>query len=63
MSGKEIKDYIFKKDDIYYNIIVLDETGKKWKFNEIEDDTEYDFIKMDEFKIGVGMVVAYYRIK
>ena len=25
MSGKEIKDYILNRDDIYYNIIVIDD--------------------------------------
>ena len=63
MSGKEIKDYIINNDDIYYNIIVLDDFGNKWKFTDINDDTDYDFVKIDEMIIGSGMLMAYYRIK
>lgn len=63
MSGKEIKNYVTNKDDIYYNIIIIDENKKNLTFNDIDNDTLYDFVKMDEMVIGCGMVVAYYSIK
>ena len=63
MSGKDVKAYIAKMDDIYYNIIVVNENGIEIDFNDIEDDVIYEFSKMEEFKIGCGMVKAYYSIK
>jgi hypothetical protein len=63
MSGKEIKNYVTNKDDIYYNIIIIDENKNNLTFNDIDNDTLYDFVKMDEMVIGCGMVVAYYSIK
>ena len=63
MSGKEIKDYILKKDDLYYNIVVLNEENKTIKLDDIDDNTIYEFIKMEELTIGSGMVLAYYQIK
>ena len=63
MSGKEIKAYIAKVDDIYYNVIVLDENGNAIGYNDIIDDVMYEFNKLEEFKIGCGMVKAYYSIK
>ena len=63
MSGKEIKDYILEKDDIYYNIVILNEKNEVVKFDEIVDDTIYEFIKLEELTIGSGMVLAYYQIK
>ena len=63
MSGKEIKDYILNRDDIYYNIIVIDDEKNKWKFDDIKDETNYEFTKLDEYVIGSGMVLAYYLIK
>ena len=63
MSGKEIKDYILKKDDLYYNIVVLNEENKTIKLDDIDDNTIYEFSKMEELTIGSGMVLAYYLIK
>lgn len=63
MSGKEIKDYILNRDDLYYNIVVVDENKNKWKFEDIKDETNYEFTKIEEFIIGSGMVLAYYLIK
>lgn len=63
MSGKEIKNYVTNKDDIYYNIIIIDENKNNLTFDDIDNDTLYDFVKMDEMAIGCGMVVAYYSIK
>ena len=77
MSGKEIKNYILNKDDVYYNIVVVDENKNNWKFEDIKDETNYEFIKLDdiddntiyefikmeELVIGSGMVLAYYLIK
>lgn len=63
MSGKEIKDYILNKDDLYYNIVVVDENKNNWKFEDIKDNTNYEFTKLDECVIGCGMVLAYYLIK
>lgn len=63
MSGKEIKDYILKKDDIYYNIVILNEENKTVKLEDIKDNTVYEFTKMEELIIGSGMVLAYYLIK
>jgi hypothetical protein len=63
MSGKEIKDYILKKDDLYYNIVVVDENKNNWKFEDIKDNTNYEFTKLDEYVIGSGMILAYYLIK
>lgn len=63
MSGKEIKDYILKKDDLYYNIVVIDENKNNWKFEDIKDNTNYEFTKLDEYIIGSGMILAYYLIK
>jgi hypothetical protein len=63
MSGKEIKDYILEKDDIYYNIVILNETNKVIKFDDIINERIYDFIKLEELTIGSGMVLAYYQIK
>ena len=63
MSGKEIKDYILNRDDIYYNIIVIDDKKNKWKFDDIKDETNYEKTKIDEYVIGCGMVLAYYLIK
>ena len=37
MSGKEIKVYVSERDDIYYNIIIVDENKKQLSFNEIDD--------------------------
>ena len=62
MSGNEIKTYIRNRDDIYYNIIVVDEKHQKISFDEIDSNSEYDFEKIDEFTIGCGMVIAYYSI-
>ena len=62
MSGKEIKDYILKRDDLYYNIVILNENKERIKFNDIIDDIKYNFTKMEEYKIGCGMVMAYYNI-
>ena len=63
MSGQEIKKYVLNKDDIYYNIIIVDENQKKLSFEDIEDESLYDFEKIDDFVIGCGMVIAYYSIK
>ena len=63
MSGKEIKDYILEKDDIYYNIVVIDENNNKLSFDDIEDNKDYQFTKQEELKIGCGMIMAYYLIK
>ena len=63
MSGKEIKDYILNKDDLYYNIVVVDENKNNWKFEDIKDNTNYEFTKLEEYVIGCGMVLAYYLIK
>lgn len=63
MSGKEIKDYILKKDDIYYNIVVLNKENKTIKLDDIDDNTIYEFTKIDEYIIGSGMILAYYLIK
>lgn len=63
MSGKEIKVYISERDDIYYNIIIVDENKKQLSFNDIDDNVIYDFEKIEDFVIGSGMVVAYYSIK
>ena len=63
MSGKEIKAYIARVDDIYYNVIVLDENGNAIGYNDIIDDVMYEFTKIEEFNIGCGMVKAYYSIK
>ena len=41
MSGKEIKDYILKKDDLYYNIVVLNEENKTIKLDDIDNNTIY----------------------
>ena len=63
MSGKEIKDFIIKKDDLYYNIVVVDENKNNWKFEDIKDNTNYEFTKLEEYVIGCGIVLAYYLIK
>lgn len=63
MSGKEIKNYVTNRDDIYYNIIIIDENKNNLTFDDIDNDTLYDFVKMDEMVIGCGMIVAYYSIK
>jgi hypothetical protein len=63
MSGKEIKIYVSERDDIYYNIIIVDENKKQLSFNDIDDNVIYDFEKIEDFVIGSGMVVAYYSIK
>lgn len=63
MSGKEIKDYILKKDDIYYNIVVLNKENKTIKLDDIDDNTIYEFTQMEELTIGSGMILAYYLIK
>jgi hypothetical protein len=63
MSGKEIKVYVSERDDIYYNIIIVDENKKQLSFNDIDDNVIYDFEKIEDFVIGSGMVVAYYSIK
>lgn len=63
MSGKEIKVYVSERDDIYYNIIIVDENKKQLSFNDINDNVMYDFEKIEDFVIGSGMVVAYYSIK
>ena len=63
MSGKDIKVYVSERDDIYYNIIIIDENKKQLSFNEIDDNVIYDFEKIEDFIIGSGMVVAYYSIK
>lgn len=63
MSGKEIKLYVTNKDDLYYNIIIVDENQNKIAFEDIDDDALYDFDKIDDFVIGCGMVMAYYSIK
>jgi hypothetical protein len=63
MSGKEIKVYVSERDDIYYNIIIVDENKKQLSFNDINDNVIYDFEKIEDFVIGSGMVVAYYSIK
>jgi hypothetical protein len=63
MSGKEIKNYVTNRDDIYYNIIIIDENKNNLTFDDIDNDTLYDFVKMDEMVIGCGMIVVYYSIK
>lgn len=63
MSGKEIKVYVSERDDIYYNIIIVDENKKQLSFNDINDNVIYDFEKIEDFVIGSGMVVAYYSLK
>lgn len=63
MSGKDVKAYIAKMDDIYYNVIVVNEKGVEIGYDDIEDDVMYEFNKLEEFKIGCGMVKAYYSIK
>ena len=63
LNDDEIKDYILNRDDIYYNIIVIDDEKNKWKFDDIKDETNYEFTKLDEYVIGSGMVLAYYLIK
>lgn len=63
MSGKEIKVYVSERDDIYYNIIIVDENGNAIGYNDIIDDEMYEFTKIEEFNIGCGMVKAYYSIK
>ena len=63
MSGKEIKDYILEKDDIYYNIVIVDINNNRISFDDIVDDNEYEFIKQEQLTIGCGMVLAYYQIK
>lgn len=63
MSGKEIKVYVSERDDIYYNIIIVDENKKQLSLNDIDDNVIYDFEKIEDFAIGSGMVVAYYLIK
>jgi hypothetical protein len=63
MSGKEIKDFIIKKDDLYYNIVVVDENKNNLKFDDINDNSYYEFTKLEEYVIGSGMVLAYYLIK
>lgn len=63
MSGKEIKVYVSERDDIYYNIIIVDENKKQLSFNDINDNVIYEFEKIEDFVIGSGMVVAYYSIK
>ena len=35
MSGKEIKVYVSERDDIYYNIIIVDENKKQLSKIEI----------------------------
>ena len=63
MNGKEIKEYITSIDDIEYNVTVFDECGNEINFNDIQDDVIYEFNKIGEFKIGSGIVKAYYSIK
>jgi hypothetical protein len=63
MSGKEIKDYILEKDDIYYNIVIVDINNNRISFDDIVDDNEYEFIKQEQLTIGCGMVLAYYQLK
>ena len=62
MSGKEIKEYVIKHDDIYYNIIIIDKSNEKIKFTDIKDNIDYEFVKLDEMIIGSGMILAYYKI-
>lgn len=62
MSGREIKDYILNNDDVYYNIVVLDKNDKEINFSDIKDNINYEFYKLEEFIIGSGMVMAYYKI-
>ena len=45
MSGKEIKVYVSERDDIYYNIIIIDDNKKQLSFNDIDDNVIYDFEK------------------
>ena len=63
MSGKEIKDYILERDDIYYNIVIVDEKGNRLSFDDIQDNVIYQFHKQEELTIGCGLVMAYYKIK
>lgn len=63
MSGKEIKIYVSERDDIYYNIIIVNENNEQMSFKDIDDNVIYDFEKIEDFVIGSGMVVAYYSIK
>jgi 5'(3')-deoxyribonucleotidase len=63
MSGEEIKKYVLNKDDIYYNIVILDKNQKELSFNEIDNNVLYDFEKIYDIVIGCGMVTAYYSIK
>jgi hypothetical protein len=62
MSGKEIKEYVIKHDDIYYNIIIIDKSNEKINFTDIKDNIDYEFVKLDEMIIGSGMILAYYKI-
>jgi hypothetical protein len=63
MLGKEVKEYIIRKDDIYYNIVLVDEYKNEMSFEDIKDNKNYSFDKIDDFVIGSGMVLAYYSLK
>lgn len=63
MSGLEIKEYITNMDDVCYHIVVVDENGKRIYFDDINNDTIYNFEKVDELIIGSGMVKVFYMIK
>ena len=63
MTGKEIKNFVKTKCDVEYTIIIIDKDKRKVSLNELNDDTLYNFEKIDEFLIGCGMILAYYSIK
>ena len=62
MSGREIKQYLLKQNDIEYTVKVINKDGKKVTFNAIQDNEMYNFEKIDEIKIGAGMIIAQYLI-
>ena len=63
MTGKEIKNFVKTKCDVEYTIIIIDKDKRKVSLNDLNDDTLYNFEKIDEFLIGCGMILAYYSIK
>ena len=62
-SGKEIKNFINENDDIYYNIIIINDKNERVGYNDILDEMLYQFIKEEELKIGCGMTLVNYRLK
>lgn len=63
MSGKEIKKIVSSQNDLYYNIVIVNNDKKRVNLNSINDNIMYNFEKIDEFQIGCGMVIAYYSIE